>query len=49
MAGRAKDTVKEEALKRFDSNFRYLHGMALGHFQHFGWNSQDILAGINYS
>ena len=24
MAGSAKDTVEEEALKRFDSSFRYL-------------------------
>ena len=39
MAGSAQETVEEEALKRFDSSFRYEHGKALGHFQHFGWKS----------
>ena len=48
MAGSAEDTVEEEALRRFDSSFRYLQGKALGHFQHFGWKSLDILAGIQY-
>ena len=32
MAGSAEDTVEEEALRRFDSSFRYLHKKALGHF-----------------
>ena len=49
MAGSTEDTVEEEALRRFDSSFRYLHGKALGHFRHFGWKSLDILAGIQYS
>ena len=49
MAGSAEDTVEEEALGRFDSSFRYLHGKALGHFRHFAWKSLDILAGIQYS
>ena len=49
MAGSAEDTVEEEAFGRFDSSFRYLHGKALGHFQRFGWNSLDILSGIQYS
>ena len=49
MAGSAEDTVKEEALGRFDSIFRYLHGKALGHFQHFVWKSLDILEGVQYS
>ena len=49
MSGSAKDTVEEEALRRCDSIFRYLQWKALGHFQHFGWKSLDILAGIEYS
>ena len=49
MVGSAKDTVEEEVLKRFDRRLRYLHGKALGHFQHFGWKSLDILARIQYS
>ena len=32
VAGSAKNTVREEPLRRFDSSFRYLHGKALGHF-----------------
>ena len=32
MAGSAEDTVQEEALRRFDSIFRYLHRKSLGHF-----------------
>ena len=36
MACNAQDTLEEETLGRFDSRFRYLHGKALGHFQHFG-------------
>ena len=39
MAGSAEDTVEDEALLRFASSFRYLHG----------WKSLDILAGIRYS
>ena len=49
MSGSAKDTVEKEALRRFDSSFRYLHGKALGYLQHFGWKSLDILVGIQYS
>ena len=49
MARSAQDTLEEEALGRFDSSFRYLHGKALGHFRHFAWKSLDILAGIQYS
>ena len=41
--------MEEEALGRFDSSFRYLHGKALGHFRHFAWKSLDILVGIQYS
>ena len=29
---RGHSAVEEEALRRFDSSFRYLHGKALGHF-----------------
>ena len=49
MAGSAEDTVEEEALRRFDSSFRYLHGKALGHFLHLGRKSLDILTRIQYS
>ena len=49
MSGSAKDTVEEEALRRFDSSFRYLHGKALGHFLHLGRKSLDILTRIQYS
>ena len=38
-----------EALRRFDSSFRYLHGKALGHFLHLGRKSLDILTRIQYS
>ena len=48
MAGSAEDTVEEEALRRFDSSFRYLHGKALGHFRHLRRKSLDILVGIQY-
>ena len=48
MAGSAEDTVEEDDLGRFDSSFISLHGKALGHFQHFGWKSLEILAGIQY-
>ena len=48
MAGSAK-ALEEEALRRFDSSFRYLHGKALGHFLHLGRKSLDILTRIQYS
>ena len=49
LSGGAKDTVEEEALRRFDSSFRYLHRKALGHFLHLGRKSLDILTRIQYS
>ena len=48
MAGSA-EALEEEALRRFDSSFRYLHGKALGHFLHLGRKSLDILTRIQYS
>ena len=49
MADSAEDTLNEEALRRFDSIFRYLHGKALAPFGHLGSKSFDILARIPYS
>ena len=48
MSDSAKDTVEEEALRRFDSSFRYFHGKTLGHFQYFRCKSMDILAVIQH-
>ena len=43
------EALEEEALRRFDSSFRYLHGKPLGHFVHSGGKSLDILTRIQYS
>ena len=48
MAGSA-EALEEEALRRFDSSFRYLHGKALGHFLHLRRKILDILTRIQYS